>query len=69
MSRIETTIFYIMKTSHNLNHVIYAMHAIVLLLNCCYWAAVGLLMGYYCVTAGLLYALCFILHALCSLLD
>jgi hypothetical protein len=32
-SSIKTTIFYIMKTSHNLNHAIYVMHADVLMLN------------------------------------
>jgi hypothetical protein len=30
---IKTTTFYIMKTSHNLNHAIYAMHATMMLLN------------------------------------
>jgi hypothetical protein len=33
-SSIKTIIFYIMKTSHNLNHAMYAMHANVLLINC-----------------------------------
>jgi hypothetical protein len=55
----------IMKTTHNINHAIYAMHADVLLLNC--WT--GLLLGCYCVTAGLLHALYSMLHALCYVLD
>jgi len=59
MSSIKTTIFYIIKTSHNLNHAMYAMHANVLLIN--YWTE--LLLGYCCVTAELLYALCSMLFA------
>jgi len=57
-SSIKTTIFYIMKTSHNLNHAIYATHADVLLLN--YW--IELLLGCCWVTA------CFMLYATCSML-
>jgi len=56
-SSIKTTIFYIIKTSHNLNHAIYAMDAAVKLLN---W----LLLGCCWVTACfMLYVICFMLCA------
>jgi hypothetical protein len=54
-----------MKTSHNLNHVMYAMHADVLLINC--WTE--LLLGYCWVTAMLLLCYCMlILYTTCSML-